>query len=184
MAGGVFFLAYRPLLLARTGVGLESTEVISIAERALLNAAAYTAIRESPLLGTGAGNFPWRASYYFFDSGLRMRGQNVHHVLLGVWAEAGFIGFAWVAIAIIAGVSAALRQIKSGSDGMGRGVLLTGFIALAVVGLFDHYPWTILHFQAAWWGLLAVAMRDEIPSLEMDIGVPTQLSASVLESSA
>jgi hypothetical protein len=26
-----------------------------------------------------------------------------------------------------------------------------------VIGLLDHYPWTVLHFQEAWWGLLAIA---------------------------
>jgi O-antigen ligase len=35
--------------------------------------------------------------------------------------------------------------------------LFGGFMALTIIGLLDHYPWTILQFQAAWWGLLAAA---------------------------
>jgi hypothetical protein len=42
-----------------------------------------------------------------------------------------------------------------------RAVLLASVVALAVGGLFDHYPWTMLHFQVAWWGCLAGALRQD-----------------------
>lgn len=156
----IFFITYQPLLLARTGVGAESTEVFSITERTYLNNAALYVINESTLLGVGMANFPWRSSYYFYQNNIRLRGNNVHHALMLVWAEVGIVGFIFVGAAIITGIEAAIRQIKSNNvDGAGRAVLLAGFIALAVGGLFEHYTWTILQFQVAWWGLLAIALQ-------------------------
>ncbi len=38
---------------------------------------------------------------------------------------------------------------------IGRLSTLTG-----VIGLLDHYPWTLIQFQTAWWGLLAVSLEQ------------------------
>jgi len=32
--------------------------------------------------------------------------------------------------------------------------LLAALLAWAVIGWFDHYPWTIFQMQIVWWGLL------------------------------
>ncbi|MBC8098460.1 MAG: O-antigen ligase family protein [Armatimonadetes bacterium] len=160
MVGVSFFILYRPLLLARAGVGAEDIEVFSVGERALLLQTAARAISESPILGVGAGSFPWRASYYFFFDDVPIRGNNVHHVLMSVWAELGIVGLGLFVAATVLGVEAVFKHIRANdSASTERGVLLAGFIALGIIGLVDHYPYSMIQMQTLWWGILAVAMR-------------------------
>jgi len=168
--GGLFFALYRPFLAARTGEGDESIELRSISDRLVYSEMAYRAIGESPVLGVGMGNFPWRASYYLSLTDYDLRGQPVHQVFLSAWAELGVVGFILTTLALLLGVESALGAIRRDLSATNpyndmqskttvRAVLLCSVIALMVIGLLDHYPWTLLHFQAAWWGLLAAAGR-------------------------
>lgn len=168
VAGIAFFVLYRPFLAARTGEGDESVELRSISDRAVYTGMAYRAIGESPVLGVGMGNFPWRASYYLSFTDYDLRGQPVHQVFLSAWSELGIVGYALTALTLILGVEAALSAIRWGmsatdpetiSDSIRQAAMLCAVIALMLVGLLDHYPWTLLHFQVAWWGLLAAAAR-------------------------
>lgn len=160
MVGAAFFIIYRPLLLARTGAGLESTEVYSIGERNALMQTAARAISDNPLVGVGAGNFPWRASYYLHYANSPVRGNNVHQVVMSVWAELGLIGLSIFVLTMLLGLEAVYQRIRAGDgDVIGRSVLLAGFIALAIAGLFEHYPYTLIQMQTLWWGLLAIAMQ-------------------------
>ena len=118
------------------------------------------------MLGVGIGNFPWRTSYYLVDTFYDLRGDNVHNVYLSAWAELGLVGFALLLVALVAGLAAAFRAARSPievagaswlDDRTARAALLAIAVAVAVIGLLDHYPWTILHFQMLWWGGLAVA---------------------------
>jgi O-antigen ligase len=170
MVGISFFLVYRPLLFARAGVGLESTELYSAAERAVLSQTAARAITENMLVGVGAGNFPWRASYYLFYDNSPVRGNYVHNTLLAAWAELGLIGFTLFVIAIILGIEAVFQQIRRGEgDAAGRSALAAGFIALVVAGLFEHYPYSLLQMQTLFWGILAAAMQPMIKSLHKTV---------------
>jgi O-antigen ligase len=97
------------------------------------------------------------------------RGDNVHHVLLSAWAELGLVGLILVIMTLVLGTEAVLRNLRQGEGGklpdrLYAVALLGGFIALTIIGLLDHYPWTILQFQVAWWGLLAAAMKPSDPS--------------------
>ena len=85
-----------------------------------------------------------------------LRGDNAHNIYLAAWAELGTVGLALLAVALVSGAWAAWRGLWRSGDAAGS-LLLGGFVALAAVGLLDHYPWTILHFQVAFWGLLAAA---------------------------
>ncbi len=182
MVAGIFFLIYRPFFSARAGLD-ESVEQRSVSDRAVYNDFAYQAISEFPILGVGIGNFPWRASYYLMFTDYDLRGQPVHHVLLSAWAELGIVGLALTIIVMVLGVEMTLHALKppqaqsivtepagefadsgaataretSAEDDLLRAVLLAGFIALGIIGLLDHYPWTLIQFQALWWGLLAAA---------------------------
>jgi hypothetical protein len=168
MVGSLFVVIYRPYLAARTGEGDESTELRSISDRLVYTEMAYRAIGESPILGVGMGNFPWRASYYLSLTDYDLRGQPVHQIFLSAWADLGVVGFVLTALALLLGVEAALRAIRKDlsltyrshetiSNTTARAILLCCVIALMVVGLLDHYPWTLLHFQTIWWGLLGAA---------------------------
>lgn len=159
-AGALFTALYWPFVLARTGAGDETTEQRSMADRVVYTQFALQAVSEFPVLGVGIGNFPWRASYYLMFVGFDLRGDNVHNVYLSAWAELGTVGLGLLILALAAGTWAAIRALCARPD-PARAALFAGFAAFTVVGLFDHYPWTILHFQAAWWGLLALAGTTE-----------------------
>lgn len=174
--GGAFVIGYRPFLAARAGSGGESIELRSVADRIVYTDFALRSISERPLLGVGIGNFPWRTSYYLLDTFYDLRGDNVHHVYLSAWAELGLVGFALLGVALVAGMEAALRALRRPApadafvtpwldDRTARVALLAIVFALVVIGLLDHYPWTILHFQMLWWGALALAGAARQPEL-------------------
>lgn len=160
-AAGAFAVLYGPFLAARAGVGEESIEQRSVSDRAVYMDFAYRAIRESPLAGVGMGNFPWRASYYLQFTPYDLRGQPAHHIFLSAWAELGAVGYALTAVALVMGIEAGLTAVRKNSqderDTLARAAFLGGIVALMIIGLLDHYPWTLLHFQALWWGLLGAA---------------------------
>jgi O-antigen ligase len=163
-AGMLFVTLYTPFLAARIGEGQESIELRSVADRIVFTDFALRSIGERPLLGVGIGNFPWRASYYIAETFYDLRGDYVHHVLLAAWAELGTVGLALLLTAIFSGALAAFRLIRAGGRDRCRIVLLAAFAALAVIGWFDHYPWTILHLQIAWWGSLAASLAPLPPA--------------------
>ncbi len=168
--GLIFAIIFRPFLAARAGIGDESIELRSVSDRVVFATFAYNSIIERPIIGVGMGNFPWRASYYLVNTDYDLRGDNAHHVLLSAWAELGLVGFVLLVIALVLGVEAVLRAFSNrNAEARAAIALLGGFMALTAVGLLDHYPWTILHFQAAWWGLLATAFHPttRLPSNEI-----------------
>lgn len=158
MATLCFGFIYRALLIPRLGMSEEHTEIRSVNERIILIEIANVAIRKYPIYGVGAGNFPWFASdYIFYQTDLDMRGKDAHVVLLLIQAEYGIIGLGLTLVAFTVGLRIALRKNSDETDAIHRYALVSGVVAFAVIGLFDHYPWTILHTQILWWGALAVA---------------------------
>lgn len=161
-----FFISYQPLLAARAGTGEESIELRSVADRIVFIDFAIRSIGERPLLGVGSGNFPWRTSYYIAETFYDLRGDNVHVVLLAVAAELGIVGLALMLMAILCGVIAAVKGLHAAppdDDRAARLGLFAVFLALLAVGLLDHYPYSQIHFQVAWWGSLAAATGKMLP---------------------
>lgn len=158
IAGAVFVAQYTPLITARTGTTQESIELRSVADRLIFTEYALRALRDHPLTGVGAGNFPWQASAYLTETFYELRGDNVHNVLLSTAAELGLVGAALLIAAHAVGVGLALRQLhrSTGTDRAVRAGLFGVWAGLAIVGLFDHYPYTFPGFQLAWWGALAL----------------------------
>jgi hypothetical protein len=163
-----FFVLYRPFLLARAGEGQPTTEMRSIADRIVYNQIAFDAISKHPVLGVGGGNYPWYASHYLhYNTDYDLRGAYVHNVALSLWAELGIVGLLLFVIFGIFGIYCVIReirlnftQIQGGEvDRLARIALLACFVALAVVGLVDHYPWSLIQGQIMWIGLFAVAMK-------------------------
>ncbi|MCC6802067.1 MAG: O-antigen ligase family protein [Anaerolineae bacterium] len=171
VVGLAFVLGYQPLLAARAGEGQESVELRSVSDRLVFMDFAFRSIRERPILGVGIGNFPWRTSYYLVETDFDLRGDNVHNVLLSVTAELGVVGLTLAlaaigcgAVTVVAGLRASVWQSQTvrGDAHPARLALFAVFAALLAVGFLDHYPWTQIHFQAAWWGCLAAAFPREL----------------------
>lgn len=161
--GGAFGGSYRALLTARTGGGSENTEMRSIADRLVFSLFAYRALteaRQNLVFGIGAGNFPWRSSYYLAETDYDLRGNNVHHLFLSALVETGLVGYGLFVLATFSLFEAGLRQQRRGSraaDVTAQAGFLAAVVGFGVIGLFDHYPWTMIQFQALWWGLLNLA---------------------------
>ncbi len=158
--GLAFVIGYRPLLEARAGEGEELVELRSVSDRIVFTDLALRSIAERPILGVGIGNFPWRTSYYLAETSFDLRGDNVHNVLLSAAAELGMVGLLLLLAAIFCGVMVVIKGLRAPPDDQraARLAFLAVFVALLGAGFFDHYPWTQIHFQVAWWGSLAAAM--------------------------
>lgn len=166
-AGLLFAALYSPFLLARAGLGDDTVEQRSVIDRVIFTDLALRAVAEAPLGGVGLGNFPWRSSFYLRDLPFDLRGDNVHNIYLSAWAELGTVGLGLLALALIAGLWAGLRALRRDPDPIRAG-LLGGALCLLVVGLFDHYPWTILHFQLMLWGVMALMGRESESAAAVD----------------
>jgi len=158
LTAGVFFAAYSPLIAARAGVGEESIELRSVADRIVFTDFALRAIQEQPIIGQGVGAFPWRAAAYIRETFYDLVGDQVHQVFLAAWAEMGVVGLILFAGALLMGFVAGLRALKQ--DRHERAALLAGVLTLIVIGLFDHYPYSQPPLMALWWGCLAAAIRS------------------------
>ena len=158
--GCVFLWLYRPLIASRVGVSEESIEMRSVADRIVFTEIALDAINSSPYFGIGAGNFPWYASHYlFYKTNYDLRGDNVHQVVLGVWSEYGLIGLFLIGVNILTALIGTMRNIwRSDHQRPERIAILGASIGLFAVGLFDHYPWTLIHIQILWFTLMAVGI--------------------------
>lgn len=171
MAAGVFvlvvvlfFVLYSEFLVARVQVG-ESVEMRSVADRIVFTDFALRAASESPqntLIGIGVGNFPWRSSYYIAQTDYDLRGANVHQMWLAAFVETGLVGFMLFVSATILALERGVRCAVQGRS-LARGALVSGVMALGVIGLFDHYPWTMLQMQVLWWGALMVSAGAATP---------------------
>jgi O-antigen ligase len=169
LVGIGFVIAYWPLLAARAGEGQVSIELRSVSDRLVFMDFAVRSISERPILGVGIGNFPWRTSYYLADTFYDLRGDNVHHVLLAAAAELGIVGLALLIAAILCGLIGAFQGMRraEGDDRAARMALFAAFAALIAIGFLDHYPWTQLQFQVAWWGCLAALLNCQIGTLAL-----------------
>jgi len=89
---------------------------------------AGRSIREHPMLGVGAGNFPWQASYYLMFTAFDLLGDHVHNIYLAAWAELGTIGLLLYGAALLTGLGATVRDLWARPDPAGI-ALLGGVIA-------------------------------------------------------
>ena len=159
--GAVFFVLYRPLIMARTGAGQENTEMRSLADRVVYGQIAQAAITKAPLIGLGGGNTPWyAASYIAWYTDYDLQGDHVHNVYLETWGDLGLIGFVLFAALQGFGVFAAVQSYRRTGD-VARLVMIGGWVTLAVVGFVDHYPWSMVMGQTLWMAPIAVAMGEE-----------------------
>ncbi len=173
IAGGLFFLLYQPFLSARAGLSDESVELRSVSDRAIYNEIAIDAIKYSPILGTGIGNYPWYSTDYLaHKTNYDLRGQPVHNIYLSAWSELGVIGLGLFLLIVGLGIRAGiinirLRNKQQTNDTFLYTAAICGVVAFLVIGFFDHYSWTLIQFQVAFWGLMAVAIQPPSTTSEL-----------------
>ena len=131
----ITLLPYRELVQARTVDPSSHAEEFSFIGRAWLNGEAVKMVQDYPLTGVGIGAFALELA--------RRAGEGyviepVHNLLLLAGAELGIPGL----LIVIASVTVfSYRLIKaSHPNAILAGAAITG---LAVIGLFDHYLWTL-----------------------------------------
>jgi O-antigen ligase len=112
----------------------------SFNKREALFVAGIKMVKESPLLGIGAGNFVYRLPQYQKNSGSFWL-QPAHNIFLLGWSEIGILGVILVGLKV--GVSKKSKVLK-------QNWVLMGIVAMT--GLMDHY-WLTLP-QNSW--LLAI----------------------------
>lgn len=156
LIGGLFGAAYLPFLRARAGVGGESVEQISVAQRGIFIEFAWQIIREHPLGGTGIGTFAWEARDRLVRSPYRglLRAENVHSVPLLVLSELGALGFGlWIGL-FAAWLSAARRAAPDPF----KSAFAAGVGALFAIGLVDFYPFGIFSVHCLWLLLMGASV--------------------------
>lgn len=132
---GFTLLPYRQLVQARTTSATSHSEQFSLIGRAWLSQEALHMILERPFTGVGIGSFIIALSQRVGEGYII---EPVHNILLLASSELGLPG---LLIVIALGVSIALNIVKAKSpQAILAGATLAG---LGVIGLFDHYLWTL-----------------------------------------
>jgi O-antigen ligase len=166
VTGVIFLLMYRPLIASRVGISEESIEMRSVADRIVFTEIALDAINTSPYIGIGAGNFPWYASHYLhYKTDYDLRGDNVHQVVLGIWAEYGLVGLILLGTNILTAIVGTMRNVSRYHQQRPERIAILGTtVALLAVGLFDHYSWTLIHIQILWFTLMSAGLSIRFDS--------------------
>ena len=157
-----FVLYYAPALLTRAGgrgsFEANPLEQRSLIERTALNRAAGRVFTENPLGGVGIGALPiaLRARFpdfpYFY--------QPAHFVLLDAAAETGLLGAMFYAAALLAPAFGLAAHWRRGSLSLGVLGSSAALIGIAVIGLFDYYPWLLQPGRLWQWCLWGVWARE------------------------
>jgi O-antigen ligase len=121
---------------------------------------AWALIKMEPLRGVGYGNMV-AAIYDKLEIGrFADKYQPVHNIFILSAVELGIVGglvflaFCWLII------RTGIQHALSGSDPW-RIMVLPLFVCLLVVGLFDHYLWTLQPGVMLWWLVVGLAGRKE-----------------------
>ena len=131
-----------------------ATEAFSISERSALNEVAWQVIAGHPARGIGAGNFPLAMPL------LRplMRAQSVHNVPLLLASEVGILGgVLWLFMTVAVAVRF-LRHRRKTTPWLFSAIC--AWLALAIISLFDSYPWSLYSGLTLTMMILGLASRS------------------------
>ncbi len=130
----------------------------SITERVAGISEARDMIQAKPILGVGIGTYtktlqqknPQREDYDI---------QPVHNVYLLVFAELGIAGL--IALIIIIALNIVIPK-QSRELAVEKTAFATILVSLLLLGLFDHYLWTLPSMFFIWWLIMSVIQRANL----------------------
>lgn len=159
---GLFIVLFKlsPVLISRFLIG----DANSLNERGLFYAVGKKMFLDN-WFGVGAGNFTEVMQGYVNSKILPWQFQPVHNIFVLVLNEIGIWGFsAFAALFIYAGFYLLKLMKKVSSDKSLVAILLALWLAIFVIGLFDHYFISLYQGQALFWlylGLLGCVGLDK-----------------------
>jgi O-antigen ligase len=137
----LFVINYGDLLFNRFNT-TSRLEVQSISERQVGWREAGEIIQASPLLGVGLGTYT-QALYELDASRPSYAYQPVHNINLLILAELGIVGWLIFVITIIYLLYLAFKKLREQKEDYNLVVFVGMFLVLLVIGLFDHYLWSL-----------------------------------------
>ncbi|MBU2068267.1 O-antigen ligase family protein [Patescibacteria group bacterium] len=142
----MFFILAWPEISNRFSLSLED-QTISL--RSFYNQVSFSLINESPWQGVGLGNFVWEMKEIFplLNDWIH---QPVHNIYLLISSEVGLIG-------LIIFLMFLYRLLFQRSNRM----LFILFLCLLLIGLFDHFFWTLQQGQLMFWLILGLLSSAE-----------------------
>jgi hypothetical protein len=163
---------FKPVRMLRSVVDAETDSSSQWREFENLNIIAT--FRDNPLLGTGYGH-PYKEVVVLPAVDYSLERYIPHNSFLGLWAYAGFLGFAGLTLLWIGGSYFALRVYRNGNDMSSRATAAACFAVLPIYltqcwGDLGLGTWTGIFMMGTSMsvaGKLAVATgqwRDQIPS--------------------
>jgi len=124
-------------ILNRFNVFSSFSEYTSISARGELMTLALQSIRQNPLTGIGAGNFPLLA----LQSNVHDAAHSVHNVALLLGAEIGLVGAAlwyWLWLGPIFTAGKNPRSVSAQTLS-----LAAAWFGVGLIALWDSYPWSL-----------------------------------------
>lgn len=145
---------WQPLLTRLQGK--EPLEVNSIELRYTFNQQALEVIKDHPLSGTGIGNYTYGVYQSVNGSWPGYYYQPVHNVYLLVLAELGIFGWGLFVATVLLLFIGLIRQAAS----LDKAISFLAFLSILIIGLFDHYFWTMFFGAAIFWLIFGINLRQ------------------------
>lgn len=123
---------------------------LSYLRRAELNWISLEMVKDNPIFGVGLNNFTVRMGEYGRVSGRTLFLQPVHNIYLLIAAEIGLIGF-FVFLGLLFSLFRLLLKTKNY-------LLLISLAQIVLLGLTDHYLWTIQQTSLLFWLVVGLAV--------------------------
>lgn len=140
----------------------------SISLRAFYNQAAFSIIKNQPLLGLGLGNFVWEIRQ-LIDLLAGWAHQPVHNVYLLITSETGLVGL----FVFLFFLYSLLRQFfKNSPFKIQRIFILSLVFCILFIAMFDHFFWTLQQGQLMLWLVLGI-MGANCPHSSTDRAYPS-----------
>ena len=144
---GVFLMAFPYQLLTTRLNTVERLEKYSITQRLSLLAQAKGIYKNHPVLGVGLGNYMKELQIIEPDK-FGLFYEPVHSWYWLALTELGVLGFLLFAFLLI--------NLWRKTDVISRALI----ISMGVMGLFDHYLWTLSFGLMLWWLVWGLAIKD------------------------